>query len=347
VQQFSFDVQRQFAAGWMASIGYSGSRTSDLTWSTAAYNINQLNPSYFSQGAALNAAVSNPFYLKGGTGVIGGVTVAANQLLRPYPEFASVNFTNSSRNSAQYDSMVLKVNKSMSNGLSVVSTYTLSKNFDMSGGGPGNNLNSGNAGPQDVYSLNGEWGLSYLHSPHRLVTAITYELPFGKGKSYLGSLPYAANLLIGGWSANAVSTFQTGFPLQIYMNNNGNSSLGTARQRPNATGVDPYVDAPVGSKIDNWINKAAFTDAAPFTLGNVTRTIGLRGPGQANWDLSLFKTFAIYENFKAQFRAEALNAMNTPLFRSPTTAFGNGSFGRVTSQGNFPRMYQLGLRIYF
>ncbi|HYP05711.1 MAG TPA: TonB-dependent receptor, partial [Bryobacteraceae bacterium] len=160
VQQFSFDVQRQLASGWVASVGYSGSRTSNLTWSTADYNVNQLDPQYFSMGSALTQAVPNPFFGKGGTGVIGGATVARNQLLRPYPQFAAVNLTNSDRNSAQYDAVVLRVQKSMSSGLSVVSTYTLSKNFDMSGGGPGNNLNAGNGGPQDVYSLAGEWGLS-------------------------------------------------------------------------------------------------------------------------------------------------------------------------------------------
>jgi len=39
--------------------------------------------------------------------------------------------------------------------------------------------------------------------------------------------------------------------------------------------------------------------------------------------------------------------MNTPYFRAPNTALGNGSFGKITSQGNFPRMIQLGLRLYF
>jgi hypothetical protein len=103
----------------------------------------------------------------------------------------------------------------------------------------------------------------------------------------------------------------------------------------------------VGAKIDNWINKAAFADAPAFTLGNVTRTIAMRGPGLTNWDVSMFKTVSVTESFKAQFRAEALNAMNTPYFRAPNTAFGNGAFGRVTSQGNFPRMIQLGLRLFF
>ena len=61
----------------------------------------------------------------------------------------------------------------------------------------------------------------------------------------------------------------------------------------------------------------------------------------------MFKTVTVFERFKAQFRAEALNAMNTPMFRGPNTAFGNAAFGRITSQANFPRMLQLGLRLYF
>ncbi|MBI4908481.1 MAG: TonB-dependent receptor [Acidobacteria bacterium] len=347
VQQFSFDIQRELKAGWVMSVGYAGSRTSHLTWTTASLNFNQLDPVDFSQGAALTQAVANPFFGKGGSGVIGGATVARNQLLRPFPQFTSVNFNFSDRNQAQYDSMALRVQKSMSKGLSVLSAYTFSKNFDKAGGGPGNNLNSGNSGPQDIYSFTREWGLSYLHSPHRWTNAITYELPFGKGKSFGTSLPFVADMLIGGWSMNLVSTLQTGYPLQIYMNNNGNSALGTARQRPNASGLSPEMSGPVGQRIDGWISKTAFTDAAPFTLGNLTRTIALRGPGQSNWDVSVFKTVKVYEGFRAQFRAEALNSTNTPWFRGPNTAFGNAAFGRITSQGNFPRMLQLGLRLFF
>ncbi|HYO80029.1 MAG TPA: hypothetical protein VES20_01400 [Bryobacteraceae bacterium] len=63
--------------------------------------------------------------------------------------------------------------------------------------------------------------------------------------------------------------------------------------------------------------------------------------------MSIFKTYTIAERLKAQFRAEALNAFNTPMFRSPETRVGNANFGRVTSQANFPRMLQLGVRIFF
>jgi hypothetical protein len=66
-----------------------------------------------------------------------------------------------------------------------------------------------------------------------------------------------------------------------------------------------------------------------------------------NWDASLFKSVAIRERFKAQFRTEVLNLTNTPLFQAPNTSFGSTSFGRISSQANFSRMVQLGLRLYF
>lgn len=348
IQQFSLDIQRQLPAGFVANFGYSGSRSDNLTWTSATFNMNQLDPAYYSRGAAsLTASVPNPFYQNGGSGVIGNANVSANQLLRSYPQFASVNFTNTDRNNAQYDSFIVRVQKSFSQGFSIVSAYTLSKNFDTAGGGAGNNLNSGNGGPQDIYSLAGEWGLSYLHSPHRWTNAITYELPFGKGKPFLGGVNYAANLLVGGWSINAVSTMSSGYPLQIYSNNNTNSVFGNSRQRPNATGISPESAGSFGQRIDGWINPVAFSPSTITQFGNLTRTLAMRGPGQVNWDVSVFKTFAIYESFKAQFRAEALNAMNTPWFRGPNTALGNAQFGQITSQGNFPRMLQLGLRLYF
>ena len=51
-----------------------------------------------------------------------------------------------------------------------------------------------------------------------------------------------------------------------------------------------------------YINTAAFTQAPQFTFGNVSRTIGLRGPGMANTDFSMFKSYYIHEKFLAQFR---------------------------------------------
>jgi hypothetical protein len=135
----------------------------------------------------------------------------------------------------------------------------------------------------------------------------------------------------------------------IRMNNNNNSVIFAPSQRPNATGVSPDWGGNMTQWVDGtgYINPAAFSNAPALTFGNVSRTISMRSLGQVNWDMSVFKSFSITERIKAQFRAEALNAMNTPYFRAPNTAVGNATFGKITSQANFPRFIQLGFRAWF
>ena len=342
VHQFSFDIQRQFRGGIVASAGYVGSRTHHLVLNTASININMLSPEFFALGSALNERVANPFFGNGGSGVVGAATVARQQLLRPFAAFGDINLLFSDRNRARYDSLVLKAQKRLDHGLSLLATYTFSKMFDASSGGPGNNLNAGAVGPQNPYDMAAEYGLSNVDAPHRFSTGLTWQVPSGALRSRK-----ALYLLAGGWSLNAVGVYQSGYPLQIRQNSNNNAVVGAPSQRPNATGVSPATSGSTSDRIDNWINPAAFSQAGPFTFGNVSRTIPVRSPGIANWDLSLFKTASIAETCKIQFRAEALNAFNTPLFRAPNTAYGNAAFGRITSQANFPRLVQLGLRFYF
>ncbi len=346
VEQFSFDIQRQLPFGIATEIGYVGSRSRHLSLGAANININALYPQLLGLGTALNQSVANPFFGHGGTGVIGTASVQESQLLLPYPTYGAINALFSDFNKAKYDSMVFKVQKNLSHGMTLLSTLTWSRNWDESGGGAANTLNAGNKGPQNPYDTGSEYAFSNIDSPFRWSTAITYELPFGKGKAFAtkgGALDY----LVGGWVINSVSVFQTGFPLQISQSTNFNSSFGYAAQRPNATGVSPFTSGSLEQRLGNYINAAAFSQAPQFTFGNVGRTIDMRGPGQANFDMSLFKNFVIREKLKSQFRLEALNAMNTPLFYGPNVSFGSSSFGTITSQANFSRQLQLALRFSF
>ncbi|MBS1855748.1 MAG: TonB-dependent receptor [Acidobacteria bacterium] len=345
VQQYSIDVQRQLPFGVAIEVGYVGSHSSHLTQSTANININALNPALLSQGSSLTATVANPFYGHGGAGVIGGATVSQVQLLLPFPTFGAINYMFSDQSHARYDSLVAKAQKRMSAGLTFLSTFTWSRNYDASSGGAGNFLNGGAAGPQNPYDMASEYSLSNVDSPLRWSTGFTYELPFGNGKKMLTGR--AMDALAGGWSINAISVYQSGFPLQITQATNNNSVFGYASQRPMATGVSAATSGALEDRLSNYINAAAFTTTPRYAFGNVSRTLGMRGPGQANWDLSLFKSFSIMEKFKGQFRAEALNAFNTPMFAAPNVSYGSGSFGRITSQVNFARMMQLGVRLFF
>jgi hypothetical protein len=114
---------------------------------------------------------------------------------------------------------------------------------------------------------------------------------------------------------------------------------------------------------DAYINPLAFAPVTTATFG----TGGfnqLRGPGNTNLDMSIFRTFRITERFKAQFRAEAMNATNTPHFANPGNNVSNmslnpdgtiknlGGFMQITSTAPLGRIldqryFRLGARIIF
>ncbi|NDJ12737.1 MAG: hypothetical protein EBY17_16310 [Acidobacteriia bacterium] len=305
-------------------------------------NINQLAPTLLSLGSALNATVPNPMYLKGGTLNVGNPTISRSQSLLPFPQFTSVALNSSDTNRASYLAFYAKVQRRFSSGMTILATYTRARQTDLAYGTVANSFSTAPAGPQNAYDLQAEYGLSTSNMPNRLSTAVTYELPFGKGRKFLSSNRFA-DIALGGWSANVVGVLQSGYPLAISQPNN-NSVFGASTQRPNATGSSPIVNAPFSKRIDGWINPAAFTQAPQFTFGNLSRTISMHGPGTVSWDVSVFKSFQVPEGIKAQFRAEALNVTNTPQFYGPNTTFTSAAFGLITSQANYPRLIQLGVR---
>lgn len=157
--------------------------------------------------------------------------------------------------------------------------------------------------------------------------------------------------LVGGWQINFIGQMQSGYPLSITQSNN-NTNAYSSGQRPNlVAGAEVLADNALQRALSpnaadgGYFNAAAFTAATASTFGTLTRSLDVRGPGQKNWDIGLTKDTTIFESFKAQFRVEAINALNTPVFRAPNTTFGSSSFGKITAQANFARVVQLSLRL--
>ena len=110
----------------------------------------------------------------------------------------------------------------------------------------------------------------------------------------------------------------------------------------------PTGQGDVQSKLNGYLNPAAFSAPAAFTFGNVARTLSnVRGPHLTNLDLSLVKTFRITEIVNLQFRTEAFNLSNSPMFALPNSSFGTAAFGTITSTANNPRQIQFALRLAF
>ena len=169
--------------------------------------------------------------------------------------------------------------------------------------------------------------------------------PFGKGRA----LPRAtkrSTMITGGWSVNAVRSTKAGFPLSITQQSNNNSAARRGGQRPNATGVDPKGAGDLTQRLDNYDQPRRLLASAAVHLRQPEPHDRSARPGPVERGHVHLQDLLVFEGVKAQFRAEALNAFNTPLFRSPTSAFGNANFGRVTSQANFPRLIQFGVRFF-
>jgi len=350
VQQFSVDVERELPGHIALDVSYIGTRSTNLSpspTSSTPININQLNPSNFSLGSSLSDEVANPNYIPGGAGILGQATISRSQALRPFPQFTSVTLFVSSSH-ADYNALLIKAEKRAAHGLNLVSSFTWSRNRDSSFATANSIQTPAATAPQNVYDLEAEYAHAVNDVPYRFVAGVLYDLPFGAGQRFNSGNGWI-DQIIGHWQFNVLPTFQSGFPVSVRQTSNPNSTIaGNGVQRPNINqGTALGTHGSLYDRLNGYINPAAFTASSAYEFGNAPRTLSLRGPGYANWDLSLFKSVRIHDRVNVQYRAEAFNAFNTPLFAGPNTAFGSANFGKITAQSNFPRYLQMGLHLTF
>ena len=341
--QWNFDVQRQLPGSLLVDVAYAGNRGVALT---RARDLDALNPAYLSLGSALQTPlVNNPFYGQINVGTLAQTTVTQRQLLLPYPQFTGVNVINSTSGNSIYHSLQIKAVKQLSQGVSFLLAYTGEKlisdvNNQLSPIGPSNN-----SGVQNPYNLKAERSVSEMDIPKQLAFSFVAELPFGRGKRYLSGVHGVTDKLVSGWQINSIFTHRSGLPLTL------STTIVGGGNRPNSTGVSAALDGsrPHGVSIERWFDITQFTQPAPYTFGNVGRTLpDVRGPGMTDLDTSLVKKTALTEKVDLMFRAEAFNVLNTPFFYLPGTNLNDSTtFGKIRSTTGQPRVMQMALRLVF
>jgi hypothetical protein len=201
---------------------------------------------------------------------------------------------------------------------------------------------------QNAYNPMGDYGGCIADVASLFNGYLVYDLPFGKGKMFGGSVGQVANAIIGGWTLASDFTLHTGFAITPL----GSDSSGTnsASPRPDCvSGVSQSGSGqivPLGGGqfgLQFW-NPAAVTTPALHTFGNCA--IGsFRGPGLATADLNLAKAFELTERAKLQLMAQFINVTNTPILGRPN--FFQGSTFGVISSSNPGRQIQFGLKVSF
>ena len=332
--QWNFTIQRQLHNTMVLEIGYTGSR--GLKW-PQGLTLNQIPDSYLALGNDLRTQVANPFHGQIASGILASPTIAKVQLLRPYPQFDTITSDLANIANSTYQAMEVKVEKRYAAGINIVGSYTYSKSIDLGiGAFAGESVSAGTI--QNYNDLRNEYAPSALDQTHRFVGNVVYELPFYRAQHG------PVGRLVGGWEVGAILTMYSGSPLGISEATSTTFAQGGG-QRPNWTGVSAKIANPT---VDKWFDTAQFTLAAPYTFGNVARTLGgLRSSALHELDFTLNKTTTLHERYKLQVRAECFNLTNTPQFAPPATSLGAAGFGTVSAQNNLPRIVQLALKFLF
>jgi len=194
-----------------------------------------------------------------------------------------------------------------------------------------------------------ERGLSSYNVPHRFVTSILYNLPFGKGQKFLNR-GGVVNQIVGGWQVSTITTVQNGMPIDTTSWDAAGTSFVPNSNRINCNaGVDQIFADPT---INAYFNPAAFSNPVAGTFGNCARN-NLKGPRQFNLDFSTLKDFRIGERQAIQFRMEMFNAPNHVQWGSPNASWGssnvaaNSSFGQIRGTAASMRQIQFALKYNF
>jgi hypothetical protein len=356
VQQFNINVEHQLPGQIVLTVGYAGSRGSDIL----AYG-NNLN-------------VATPSACGKVSGYTRGCGPGGTFIRQPYQAFCSpfgcsTVFNITSQGSAHYDGLQIKAEtKSSRYGIYALIGYTYSRTYDT-----GFTDGLGSLYGATYYPLPGfrklDWALSGINLNNSFIASVVYDLPFGKGKHFGSSWSSAMNSAFGNWQVTLIEKITSGFPIFVVDTSNpsGVSFLNNdffVLARPDQVG-DPNKAGPVAANssciaparvhtVANWFNPCAFAHAASGELGNASRT-PLSGPDFVNTDFSVIKQFALpWENMSLNFRAEFFNLFNHTQFGTPNSAGGTfmpdlnaSGFGALNTTVNNPRLVQFGLKLTF
>ena len=303
LQNFSFGVQREIFKDTVIEVAYVGNKGTHLIRNR---NINQA--------------------------VLGTGSIASR---RPFLGFGNISFRESSASST-YHSLQARGEKRFARGFTFLASYTWSKAIDDSSGVPSSTATSNN--PQNSFNLQAERGLSEFDLRHRFVASFIYELPFGKGKSFLQN--GIASHIFGNFEIAGIVAGQTGRPFTPRISSD-RSNTGQLQDRPNLIG-NPNLSNPDPAL---YFNTAAFAIPAAGTFGNAGRNI-LTGPGFSNTDLAVVKRIGFGEIKQLELRAEFFNLFNRPNFDLPNAIADSAQFGRIFSAGP-ARQIQFGLKFTF
>jgi hypothetical protein len=250
-----------------------------------------------------------------------------------------------------YNAFEVKLEKRFARGLQFITHYT----YSHADGYDGN-----------YYAIDHKiaWGAVDFNRNHEWVFSPVYELPFGKGKQFMGDASRAMDYVVGGWELANNTSWGSGLPWTPGFSNCGSEQdVGVCRPDRGTgsfhTGVSGNISlvnhnltfyTPVPDITNPANPPGPFADPTKGHLGNIQRN-SYHGPRAFTSDLSIVKKIPVFERLNVQFRTDVFNLFNHPVYSNPnTTIDGTGTNdGKITSlQFGYPmRQIQFALRFDF
>ncbi len=354
VHNWSVNVQHELG-GFLIDVGYLGNRGNGLN---STITQNQLPTSELSRGSLLTRTVTSPEAIAAGITVpyAGYPNRSVAQSLRPFPQYLDVWSRNSGDGATWYDAFQAKLERRFG-GFQLLAAYTWSKSLANS---HWRQIFSQqfNIGAQDAYNLSDMKSFNPFDQPHVFNLLWTYDLPFGRGKKFGSDSNAIVNGLLGGWTISGAQRYYSGNLIQLVTPGNplaatifSTATKANLGSGPISTGVG-YSDLDPNNPGVRWFNSAAFTAAAPFSLGNAALYHDdFRQPMVAFENVSVIKNTTLFANDKnpvvLQYRADMFNLLNRTRFGGVNGVVGNVNFGRPTAPQVAARAITMGLRVTF
>ena len=286
ILQWSFGIEQQLTDSAVLDVSYAGSASRRLPH---LVDINQKLPK-----------------------LQGSVVVDPTPQPPPYPSLASFSSLFDHKSIANYNSLQVKFEKRSAVGLTVTTSYTFSKSLDTASA-----TRDGPPQPTPhLFNRRLDYGLSVFDLKHNWVTGALYELPFEVRKRWGSSWSGLLDNVAGGWQIGGISVFHSGFPFSC-LAASGPAVDTSANFEEDLCSVVPGVSPRGPGTIEQWFNVNAFRVASDTEVFGNARRNSLRGPSYVTFDFSAFKTTSLSEKLKLQFKFDAFNILNHPVFSAP------------------------------
>ncbi len=360
------NLYANIAAGRGATFAFAGANTGTsplpifLAYINGATTFDPNNPARYNSSLFLNSSLTSALS-QNSPNVIGFSSLIENSatrranaianglpsnLARVNPAVPGGSFIVDNSTKTWYDSGVIEVRRRMSEGLRVQANYVWSKalsNAYQSSSVVFANFPTLREGGEDLAK-----NVQAFDIRHNFKLEATYDLPFGKGKTFFSGANGIVNSLVGGFSILPVIRWQSGSPFSL-----GNVTLVgmtvkelqkeiKVRKDSVINGVNVVTYLPVdiiqnsqrafdininnangfgtnfgeGGPTGRFIAPAGFGNCQSRFTGECGFTnLILYGPGFFKFDVTATKKFNLGEKRNIELRASAFDALNHPNFR--------------------------------